>query len=199
MKALRSWPLIATRDLGSYRVFNLRANQSQDPRSGKIHEFYAIDSVDWVQVLPVTADDEVVMIRQFRHGIQEITLEIPGGLVDPGLTPEEAAWKELREETGYNAGALIPLGWVHPQPAVFSNRCFAFLAPGVVREGVAHPEDTEDIEILPVPLARIPDWIREGEITNALVLITFYLYDLWRVSQSTPPYSPSPPRGRGLG
>jgi ADP-ribose pyrophosphatase len=180
MKELRPWPLIATRNLGSYRVFNLRANQSQDPRSGKVHEFYAIDSVDWVHVLPVTVTGEVVMIRQFRHGIQAITLEIPGGLVDPGLSPEEAARKELLEETGYGAGDLIPLGWVHPQPAVFSNRCLAFLAPAVTRERTASPEETEDIEILPVALTEIPALIRQGAITNAMVLITFYLYELWK-------------------
>jgi ADP-ribose pyrophosphatase len=180
MKELRPWPLIATRDLGSYRVFNLRANQSQDPRSGKVHEFFAIDSVDWVQVLPVTKAGEVIMVRQFRHGIQAITLEIPGGLVDPGLSPEEAARKELLEETGYGAGELIPLGWVHPQPAVFSNRCLAFLAPAVTRERTASPEETEDIEILPVALTEIPALLRQGAITNAMVLITFYLYELWK-------------------
>jgi 8-oxo-dGTP pyrophosphatase MutT (NUDIX family) len=180
MKDLRPWPLIATRDIGSYRVFNLRANQSRDPRSGKVHEFYAIDSVDWVQVLPITQAGEVIMVRQFRHGIQAITLEIPGGLVDPGLSPEEAARKELLEETGYGAGELIPLGWVHPQPAVFSNRCLAFLAPAVTRERTPSPEETEDIEILPVALTEIPALLRQGTITNAMVLITFYLYELWK-------------------
>jgi 8-oxo-dGTP pyrophosphatase MutT (NUDIX family) len=180
MKPLRPWPLIATRNLGSYRVFNLRANQSQDPRSGKIHEFYAIDSLDWVQVLPVTDAGEVVMIHQFRHGIQEVTLEIPGGLVDPGLTPEQAAGKELLEETGYRAEELIPLGWVHPQPAVFSNRCFAFLAPRVIPGGMTALEDTEDIAISLVHPDSLPNYVREGRITNAMVLITFYLYELWR-------------------
>jgi 8-oxo-dGTP pyrophosphatase MutT (NUDIX family) len=136
--------------------------------------------VDWVHVLPLTEEGEVIMVRQFRHGIQAITLEIPGGLVDPGISPEAAARKELREETGYRAGELIPLGWVHPQPAVFSNRCLAFLAPGVVREGTAGTEETEDIEVLPVPLTDIPGLIRQGAITNAMVLITFYLFELWK-------------------
>jgi ADP-ribose pyrophosphatase len=178
---IRPWPLLATRNLGSYRVFNLRANQSQDPRSGKVHEFYAIDSVDWVHVLPLTAGDEAVMIRQFRHGVQDITLEIPGGLVDPGLTPEEAAGKELLEETGYQARELIPLGWVHPQPAVFTNRCFAYLAPRVIPgTDAATMDDTEDIEIELAPMDTIPQRIREGKITNAMVLTTFYLYELWK-------------------
>lgn len=181
MSPLRPWPLLATRDLGSYRVFSLRANQSQDPRSGKIHEFYAIDSVDWVHVLPLTAGNEAVMIRQFRHGIQDITLEIPGGLVDPGLTPEEAARKELLEETGYQARELIPLGWVHPQPAVFTNRCYAYLAPRVLPgTGAAIMDDTEDIEIDLVHMDYIPKLILERKITNAMVLTTFYLYDLWK-------------------
>lgn len=180
MKTVRPWPLIATRDIGSYRVFRLRSNQSQDPRSGKVHEFYAIDSVDWVHVLPVTDAGKVVMIRQFRHGIQDVTLEIPGGLVDPGLKPEEAARKELVEETGYRAEELIPLGWVHPQPAVFTNRCFAYLAPRVQPGGKPEMEETEDIEISLIHLDFLSKMVREGRITNAMVLTTFYLYDLWR-------------------
>lgn len=183
MKDLRPWPLIATRNLGSYRVFNLRANQSQDPRSGKVHEFFAIDSVDWVHILPLTPAREVVMIRQFRHGIQDLTLEIPGGLVDPGLTPETAARKELLEETGYAAREVIPLGWVHPQPAVFSNRCWAYAALDAVPAEAAQPEETEDIEILTVPWERISYWIRQGKITNAMVVTSFYLYDLWLKNQ----------------
>jgi 8-oxo-dGTP pyrophosphatase MutT (NUDIX family) len=116
------------------------------------------------------------MVRQYRHGTRSITLEIPGGLVEHMDTPEETAIKELREETGYKASEMIPLGSVHPNPAIQNNQCYTFLAKNVFLAGEQQQDEKEDIEVLLRPLSEIPRLIREGEITHSLVLAAFYRF-----------------------
>jgi 8-oxo-dGTP pyrophosphatase MutT (NUDIX family) len=142
------------------------------------HDFYIIESGNWVNVIPLTSDHQVVMIRQYRHGSREITLEIPGGLVDPGDTPEEAAARELLEETGYQAKTLKEIGVVSPNPAIFNNRCYTFLAQRLEKVGPPKVDQTEDIEVVLIPLAEIPKLISKGEIDHAMVITAFYWHDL---------------------
>jgi len=146
------------------------------PRTNEPHDFYVLESSDWVNVIPLTADERVVLIRQYRHGIQEITLEIPGGIIENRDTPEEAARRELMEETGYRDSEMISLGVVHPNPAFLNNRCHTFLAKDVSRIGDQHQDEKEDIEVLLKPIHEIPGLIREGWITHSLVLAAFYRF-----------------------
>jgi 8-oxo-dGTP pyrophosphatase MutT (NUDIX family) len=125
-------------------------------------------------VIPLTPKKEVVLIRQYRHGIRDVTLEIPGGLVEKGDTPEEAAAKELAEETGYRCAEMISFGAVHPNPAIQNNLCYTFLAKDAFVGGVQEQDEKEDIEVLLRPLDQIPRLIREGEITHSLVVVAFY-------------------------
>jgi 8-oxo-dGTP pyrophosphatase MutT (NUDIX family) len=129
-----------------------------------------------VNVIPITPQDDVVLIRQYRHGTREITLEIPGGLVEKNDTPEMAAVRELYEETGYRASQMISLGGVHPNPAIQNNKCYTFLARDVSLVGDQHLDEKEDIEVLLRPLSEIPRLIRNGDITHALVLAAFYRF-----------------------
>jgi 8-oxo-dGTP pyrophosphatase MutT (NUDIX family) len=116
------------------------------------------------------------MIRQYRHGARQVTLEIPGGLVDPGDTPEKAAARELLEETGYQAEALVQIGVVNPNPALFNNRCYTFVAQDVTKIREPMPDQAEDIEVTLIPLPDIPKLIRTGEIDHAMVITAFYWY-----------------------
>jgi 8-oxo-dGTP pyrophosphatase MutT (NUDIX family) len=118
------------------------------------------------------------MVRQYRHGSREVTLEIPGGLVDPGDTPEEAATRELLEETGYRAEEMIKIGVSNPNPAIFNNRCYTFLAQDITKVSDPKPDQTEDIEVVLIPLVDIPELIRKGEIDHAIVISAFYWYFL---------------------
>ena len=172
----KPWKLISSRVNESYRVFRLRTDQAISPRTNEVHDFYILESDDWVNVIPLTAQNEVVLIRQYRHGIRENTLEIPGGIIEQDDTPEEAARRELGEETGYQESTMILLGQVHPNPAFLNNQCHTYLARDVLLSGKQEQDEKEDIEVLLRPLDEIPRLIREGEITHSLVLAAFYRF-----------------------
>jgi 8-oxo-dGTP pyrophosphatase MutT (NUDIX family) len=129
-----------------------------------------------MNVIPLTNNEDVVLIRQYRHGIRDLTLEIPGGLIEPRERPEACASRELMEETGYRESEMIPLGYVHPNPAIFDNRCYTYLARGVFHVGRQEQDDKEDIEVVLRPLDDIPGLIKKGEIRHALVLAAFYRF-----------------------
>ena len=184
---IKPWLCIRSQSKQSFRVFSIRTDTAISPRTGIEHEFYIIESRDWVNIIPFTSDHRVVMVRQYRHGSREVTLEIPGGLVDPGDTPEEAAARELLEETGYQAKKWTKIGVLNPNPAIFNNRCHTFLAQDIKKISAATPDQTEDIEVVLIPLVDIPELIRKGKIDHAIVIAAFSLYFLQFRGGSTIP------------
>jgi 8-oxo-dGTP pyrophosphatase MutT (NUDIX family) len=175
---IKPWLYLQTRSETSYRVFSVRTDTVRSPRTGLEHDFYVIASNDWVNIIPLTADRRVVMVRQYRHGSHQVTLEIPGGLVDAGDTPDRAAARELLEETGYAAGDWTKIGEVNPNPAIFNNRCHTFIAQNLSKVADPMPDQTEDIEVVLVPLSEIPESIRTGKIDHAIVITAFAHYFL---------------------
>jgi 8-oxo-dGTP pyrophosphatase MutT (NUDIX family) len=170
-------PLVWTREsseqLADCRVFKVRRDLSADPRDGRAHDFYVIEAPDWINVIPLTADGEVVLIEQYRHGSEEVSLEIPGGMIDPGESPREAAARELLEETGYAASEIVFLGKTRPNPAIQDNWIHTFLARGVAPRQKPSCEGMEQTVVRLVPLKRIPSLIAEGNITHSLVVAGF--------------------------
>lgn len=179
--APKSWTIVSSRFDKSYRVFSLRTDSARSPRTNRVHDFFILESSPWVNIVPLTPNDEVVMVQQYRHGIRSVTLEIPGGLVDPGDSPEDAARRELLEETGYRGEALVHLGAVHPNPAIQNNICHTFLAENVYSTGMQNQDEREDIEVVLMPLVEIPRLIREGTITHSLVIVAFYRFYIERL------------------
>lgn len=172
----KPWKLVSSKVNDSYPIFTLHTDRACSPRTNVIHDFYILDSTDWVNVISITPQNEVVLIHQYRHGTREVTLEIPGGIVEPKDSPEEAARRELLEETGYEGAEMVPLGFVHPNPAFLNNRCYTYLARDVFLAKEQKQDEKEDIEVLLRPLDHIPRLIREGEITHSLVLAAFYRF-----------------------
>jgi ADP-ribose pyrophosphatase len=169
-----AWTLLESRMVSDHRILRVRHDLYRFEPSGREGEFVVLESPDWVNVIPLTDDGQVVLIRQYRHGIREATLEIPGGLIDPGEAPEAAAVRELREETGYVAREVRPLGRVRPNPAIQNNHQYCYLAEGCRRMSELHLDPFECVEVVPTPLTEIPELIRREAISNTLVVAAFY-------------------------
>jgi ADP-ribose pyrophosphatase len=174
----QTWRKHGSEALGSYKVFSLRRDELESPRTGNRHDFYVLEAGPWVNVVPITQDGEIVLIEQYRHAVGEVTLEIPGGMVDSSESPIDAAQRELLEETGYQAEILVPLGRSHPNPAILNNVLHTYLAAGAKKVGEPKPEAGEDIAVVTYPVDAIPRLVTEGKITHSLVLVAFYLRTL---------------------
>ena len=176
---IKPWQRLDSETVYSCRIFSLQKNRSRSPRTNKEHDFFVLDSGDWVNIIPVTADDQVVLIRQYRHGTEDFTLEIPGGMVDQeDPSALHAARREMQEETGYDSEDIIPLGAIHPNPAIQGNRCHSFLARNVEKRFETSFDTTEETEVLLVHASELPELVRQERITHALVVVAFYWYDL---------------------
>jgi len=168
------WLFVREERQVDFRIFRARIKVATHPTSRAEHSFTVLEGADWTNVIALTDRDEVVLIRQFRHGTDRVTLEIPGGAVDPGETHEVAAARELLEETGYVARNWAKLGEIHPNPALQNNACSTWLAEGAHAVGEPTLDEGEAIEVKTVPLRDIKPLIARGEITHALVVAAFY-------------------------
>jgi len=173
---IKDWDIVESKMLNSYRIFSTRMDIGRSPVTGKEHDFYVIEAPTWVNVVAISADDEILLIKQYRHGIRSVTFEIPGGMVDPGESPLEAARRELLEETGFISNDWVLIGHVHPNPAIQDNRCFTYLASNVEQIGKPTPDGTEDITSFLIPTGEMTRLVSDGEITHALVISAFYWY-----------------------
>lgn len=173
----RDWKILGSREAGRFSIFSVRFDRSVSPETGFEKEWTVLESADWVNVVPVTPEGEIVLIRQFRHGTRTYTVEIPGGGVDRAdRDAAGAARRELREETGYVAERVVPIGTVEPNPAFQTNRCHTFLAENVVLRGGQSLDPGEEIEVFLAAEDEVERMIREGEIMHALVVAAFYWY-----------------------
>ncbi len=179
------WTFLHSKILYTCRIFSLKKEGYRSPRTGREHDFFLLDSTDWVNVIPRTADRRIILVKQYRIGTKDFSLEIPGGMLNEGDNPAGAAARELLEETGYAGEEPILLGVVHPNPAIQTNRCYTYLIDNVVFKTAPQQDSTEDIEVQFVPLAHIPELIRQGKITHALVIAAFYWYFSSTVSKDS--------------
>lgn len=173
---LGSWRELSCETIADGRIFTVERSMAESPVDGQSRPFHRIRSVNWAQLLPITANNEAVMVRQYRHGSQRITLEMPGGLIDAGEDPATAALRECLEETGFRARSAQPLGVVNPNPALFAHRLYSFYATGVEPERAIQNTGSEVTEVVLVPVADLEGLLLAGEIEHALVAAALWRY-----------------------
>lgn len=132
--------------------------------AGRTEERVRVHVPDWVVVVPITEMGEVILVEQHRHGIDGISLEPPGGCIDPGENELEAARRELKEETGYSGGMWEPLGWVHPDAALLSNKLWMFAVHDVIPVAAPMADPFERLTVHRFPLEEIRELILAGRI-----------------------------------
>jgi len=171
---LQIWSEVSHGTIFAGRIFSLSQARRRSPENGREFSFDILDCPDWVNVVALTEAGNVVLIRQYRAGTGIITTEIPGGTVDEGETPLEAARRELSEETGYESDAWELIGRVEPNPAFQTNTTYTFLAGRARRTQAQRLDDTELIEVEEHRLDDVPGLIGNGTITHALVVCAFF-------------------------
>jgi len=174
--APQRWQKLGT-DLHAHtRVFDVQSVTYQHPRRGTKKNFFVIDAPDWVMVLALTPARELVLVRQFRYGIDDFSLEVPGGVIDRGEDPVAAGARELLEETGYAGDRARLLGSVHPNPAIQNNRQHLVLVENVRRAGNLAWDEDEEMEMVVKPVDEVYALARNGGITHAMVLNALLLF-----------------------
>ncbi|HUZ07366.1 MAG TPA: NUDIX hydrolase [Candidatus Paceibacterota bacterium] len=178
---IQPWKTIRSKPIGDFRIFKLRSDVKISPRTGKEHDFFVLDSVNWVNVIAVTPDRQLVMVEQYRHGSNTVELEIPGGMMDAGETdPVATAVRDLREETGYAGERARRLGKIRSNPAILNNQTFTVLIENCRRQHGVEFDSGEDLETHLVPVAEIPKLVADEKIGHPLVVAALYYFDLWQ-------------------
>jgi len=176
---VETWETVESKQIADCRVFKVRENLmlSGDKKSS----FYVIENPDWVNVIALAKDSRaVVLIEQFRHGIGEVILEIPGGMIDADEEPELAARRELLEETGYSAAEFVFLGKSRPNPAIQNNWLYHFAALDAEKTEDVKFDEHENVVTRLYPLDAIPELLKSGAITHSLVLAAFQYFSFYR-------------------
>ena len=175
------WKKTGSKPIGDFRIFKLRSDVCINPRTGKEHDFFVLDTVGWVNVIALTPARELVMVQQYRVGSQTVELEIPGGMMDPGETdPVATAVRELREETGYEGENARLLGKVWSNPAILNNHTFTVLIENCHLRHDVDFDHGEDLTTRLVPAAEIPQLVADEKIGHSLVVVALYHFDLWQ-------------------
>jgi 8-oxo-dGTP pyrophosphatase MutT (NUDIX family) len=169
------WKVTSSRYLNREEWATLRADTCEMPSGRMVDPYFVLEYPDWVSVVAVTADNQVVLVRQYRHALGEVLLELPGGCVDAAdESPQAAMRRELLEETGFTAGEMIEVGVLSPNPATHDNLVYTFLATGCVKTAEPCPDPQEEIEVLLIDLADLAETART-EFTQAMHVASVFL------------------------
>jgi ADP-ribose pyrophosphatase len=171
----RPWRLISFEPVLEHRWFRVRRETVELPTGRIVDDYFVAVRADFALVAAVTADDRIVLVRQWKQAIRAVTLELPGGVVDDGETPAAGAARELAEETGYACVELRGIGGGPLDPSKETNRVHLFLGTGAERRHRQALDETEEIEVVLLPVAELRDAIARGEIDAPTSVAGIYL------------------------
>ncbi len=182
---IKAWQTVSRRSAGDFRIFEAEFVEREHPHTKQHSPFVVLNSPAWVNILPITVQQRIVMVRQYRHGIDRVCLELPGGMVDKGEDPCDAGMRECLEETGY--GSIVRaehLGSQHPNPAFMTNECHSFVWTGCEVVQPQKLDRNEDIEVVLMTFDETVEALRRGEISHSLMMNAFFLY--WLQAPQSP-------------
>ena len=165
----KPWNILETK----YLYPGIRIDRCKLP-DGQIAEYHLLEYADETIVFALTKTREVVLIRQYRYGVQDVILEMPGGSVDKGESPLEAAKRELMEETGYASDTWVEIGCASPNPAIYTNKIYSFLAIDAEQTGEQSTDDAENIEVLLIPFDEVLAMAKHGTLIHSLNISTLF-------------------------
>lgn len=171
---MRPWKCLSSTTLVKDRWMNLTADRCQIPSGPILDPYYVIHDSDWVHVLALDADARVLVVRQYRYPGEITCTELPGGVIDAGEAPLEAAKRELLEETGHTASDWVYVGACHANPARQTNRVHLFLARDLQHAGSQNLDDTEEIEFAFLSQAALETEIDAGSFSQSLHIASYY-------------------------
>ena len=171
---MKPWETLEKRHLIQDRWISLRADKCRMPDGTIVEPYYTLEYPNWANVVAVTDAKEIVMVRQYRHALGVITLELPGGAVDKGEEPIVAARRELLEETGHKPGHIEPLCQLSPNPANHDNYSISFLATGLKPVREQQLDATEEIEVVKIPLEEVKQMLARQEFIQAMHVAAFF-------------------------
>lgn len=172
----KKWQTLKDKKVFETPIFDLTQKTVSPGGNKNSGEFYVLEAPEWINVLPITTDGKIILVEQYRHGIEEVTLEIPGGMVDPGESPIESAKRELLEETGYAAEDWKFMGKASSNPAIMSNYTHLFMAENCKAEAEQDTGQFEDIAVHLLSMARFLDLVRQGTVHHSIVLAAVAKY-----------------------
>jgi len=178
------WKVLDSEYLFNVPWLTIRKEKCELPNGRIMPAYYTLEYPTWVSAFALTKDNKVVIVKQYRHGLEVISTELPGGVVDKGESPEFAIKRELKEETGYTFESYEYLGRISANPATTNNYMQMYLARGGEKVSEQSLDETEDVEVLIYDIKEVKQLLRENKIVQALH-VTCILYALERLGELT--------------
>lgn len=171
-----NWNLLNFKYIVKDKWISLRADTCQMPNGKIVEPYYVLEYPTWVNIVALTKNQEIILVKQYRHGLQKTVLELPCGAVEAeDISPLAAAKRELLEETGYTSDNFVEIGILSPNPATHNNLTHCFLATNVEKVSELNLDDTEQIDISLLPLEKTLEVIESGIVLQALHISSLFL------------------------
>jgi ADP-ribose pyrophosphatase YjhB (NUDIX family) len=172
---MKPWTKLDSTTLVSDRWMRLRADRCVLANGELIEPYYVMEEPDWIHVVPVHDDGRMVLVHQYRHAAAITSIEFPGGIIDAGESPADAASRELLEETGFQARDWQRLASFFANPGRQTNRVHVFMARGLTRTAEQNLDTTEDIACSDATVNELKTMIADGRFSHGLNIASFYL------------------------